>query len=111
MLRGSFQRAAMAILLMGMTIAPFGMCLQQSPKGAHSCCLRPEGSHSLRTDCCIVKTQLPAALAASTLPGTSSPATVHVSPMGEAVPISFDRLTVAVTPALSPPPRAFILRI
>jgi hypothetical protein len=111
MLRGSFQRAAMAILLIGMMIAPFATCLQQGHKGAHSCCMPSERSHSLRTNCCTVRTQLPATLAAPTLPRTSSLSAVYVAFRREAMPVSFERPAVAAIPPLSPPPGAFILRL
>jgi hypothetical protein len=111
MLRAFFQRAAMAILLMAMMVAPFAVCLQQGHKGAHSCCMQPEGSHSLRTNCCTVRTQLPATLLAPAVTGTSSLSAGQVSVMREATPAPFVQPVLAVTPPLSPPAGAFILRI
>jgi hypothetical protein len=111
MVRVSLQRAAMAILLVGMMIAPLGICLHQSPKGAHSCCMQTESSHSLRADCCIVRTQLLATLVAPTMPaaGTSligDDFAVFVRPMAVG-----EHPALAVLPPLSPQHGAFALRI
>src|SRR5450631_524354 len=110
MLRSSFQRAMTAILLMGIMIAPSGICLHQSSKVAHSCCV-PESSHSLRTNCCVVRAQLPATLVAPTLPG-SSPSEVlrEYGPSVDAATMD-THPTVAVILPLSRPTGAFILRI
>jgi hypothetical protein len=111
MFRGSFQRAAMTILLMGLMIAPLRICLEQSPKSAHSCCMQPASRHSLRTDCCVVRTQLPATLVTPTLPGPSANEVLHedVASLDAAITDVFP--AVAVIPPLSPPTGAFILRI
>ena len=111
MLRVSFQRAAMAILLVGMMIAPLGICLQQGPKAAHSCCMQTESAHSLQTNCCVVRAHLPAILTAPTLPGTGPSATVYEYPACEEATVSVEHRAVEVTPPLSPPTGAFILRI
>lgn len=111
MLRGTFQRAAMAILLVGMMIAPLGICLRPSPKVAHGCCMQTESSHSLHADCCIVRAQLPAIPAASNLPGTSPCAAVYeYSACVEKTAVD-EHSTVVVIPPLSPPTGVFILRI
>jgi len=111
MLRGSFQRAAMAILLMGMMIAPREICLQQSPKGAHSCCVQTESSHSVRTNCCVVRAQLPATLVAPTLPGSNPSEILHDYAASESATATDRHSAVAVIPPLSPPTGAFILRV
>lgn len=110
MLRGSFQRAAMATLLTGLMIAPLGACLEQSTKDAHSCCMQPESSHSLRTNCCAVRTQLPATLAATTLPGANPSEAAHAYVVRMEAPATDKHPAVAVIPPLSPPTGAFILR-
>jgi len=111
MLQNSFQRAAMAILLIGLMIAPLGMCLQQSPKGAHSCCIHPESPHSLRANCCVFGTQLPATLVAPKQPGASPSHGVDKNAAYVETPSSGERPVVVVIPPLSPPTGAFILRI
>jgi hypothetical protein len=112
MLRSSLQRAAMAILLVGMMIAPLGICLQRTHKGAHSCCMRQsQSSHSLRTNCCAVRAQLPATLVAPTLPGASSSQVVHEYAACVEVTAMDEYSAVEVSPPQSPPIGAFILRI
>jgi len=111
MVRGSFQRVAMTILMLGLMIAPLGLCLQPSSNGAHSCCMQSESSHSLHVNCCVARPQLPATVVAPTLPG-SSPSEVLQAyvPVVDAV-ITEAHSVVAVIPPLSPPNGAFILRI
>jgi hypothetical protein len=111
MLWGSFQRAAMAILLIGTMFAPLSTCLQQSSKGAHSCCMQPESSQTLRTDCCVVRSQLPATLVAPRLAGPSPSAVVHEYVGRVEAQASDEHAAVVVIPPLSPPTGAFILRI
>lgn len=77
----------------------------------HSCCMQPESMHSLRADCCVVRAQLPATLAAPTLPGSSPSAAVHESMVYLEAPASDEHPAFAVIPPLSPPTGAFILRI
>lgn len=112
MLRGSFQRAAMAILLIGLMIAPICVCLQQPHKSAHSCCMRQsESSPSLRADCCVVKAQLPATVVAPTLPGAQPLVLVEHIEALMAIPSMGHHAPAIAIPPLSPPPGAFILRI
>jgi len=112
MLRSSLQRAAMAILLVGMMIAPLGICLQRTHKGAHSCCMQQSGaSHSLRADCCFVRGQLPATLVAPTLPGTSASQVVHEYAACVGATAMDEHSAVEASPPLSRPIGAFILRI
>jgi len=114
MVRGSFQRAAVAILLVGMMIAPLGICLQRSSKSAHSCCMEQKSSqtlHCVRTNCCVVRTQLPAMLAKSTLPGPSRSEAVHEYMVCVTANAVDEHSAVALIPPQSPPPGAFILRI
>ena len=112
MLRGVFQRAAVAIVLMGSLLAPFGTCLQRTHKAAHSCCSHAsESRKTAQTNCCIASAPLPAVVVAPNLPG-SAPMTVAQEF------ISLDEFSsrsefpiLAVIPPHSPPTGAFNLRI
>jgi hypothetical protein len=112
MLRGGFRRAAVAIVLMGSLLAPFGICLQPAQKSAHSCCSHTSKSNqSVRTNCCIASAPLPALVVATNLPG-SAPMTIAQEF------ISLDEFSsrsefpiLAVIPPHSPPTGAFIFRI
>jgi len=112
MLNGVFQRAAMAIILMGALLAPFGTCLYRTHKAAHSCCARaPEASLTAQVNCCTVSATLPAIVIATNLAG-SDPMTVarqFVSADELARPIELPKSSAS--PPLSPPTGAFILRI
>lgn len=111
MLRGSFQRAAMAILLVGMMIAPLGICLQQNSKAAHSCCMRQQSLHCLQTNCCSFRTQLPAIVLAPPLPNPTPGEASHeyVASLNAITPD--EHPPVAAIPPLSPPTGAYTLRI
>jgi hypothetical protein len=111
MLRASFQRAAMAILLMGMMIAPLGICLQLSPNGAHSCCMQSESSRVLHTNCCVFRTQLPAIVAAPALPDASPNTLAHEYSALEKAKASDQHTAIVLSPPLTSPTGAFILRI
>jgi hypothetical protein len=112
MLRGVFQRAAVAIVLMGGLLAPNGICLERTHKSAHSCCAPAPGSSKIvQTDCCTARAPLPAVLVAPDLPVSASmSAAVDFIPVLEFS--SRDGFpAAAVIPPLSPPTGAFNLRI
>jgi len=111
MLRGTFQRAAMAIVLIGLMLAPLGFCLQRSTKDKHSCCMKQAAAHILRSDCCVVRTPLPATLARPTLPSASPSAAVYEYGACVKVAAPDEHPAIAPIPTLSPPPGAFPLRI
>jgi len=72
MLRSVFQRAAVAIVLIGTLLAPLGTCLQRTHRTAHSCCApASESNKTARTNCCKVSTPLPAVVVAPNLPGSA----------------------------------------
>jgi hypothetical protein len=112
MRRGLFQRAAVAIVLMGSLLAPLGICLQPAQKAAHSCCAHASrSSQSVKTNCCTASAPLPAIVVAVNLPG---PAPMTIAQEF----ISLDEFSMqrelpraTVTPPHSPPPGAFVLRI
>ena len=112
MLRGVFQRAAVAIVLMGSLLAPFGNCLQRTHKTAHGCCApASESNKTAQTNCCTASAPLPAVVVAPNLPG-SAPMTVaqELISLDEFCSRSeFPRF--AVIPPHSPPTGAFNLRI
>jgi hypothetical protein len=112
MLRGVFQRAAVAIVLMGLLLAPFGTCLQPAHKTAHGCCApASESGKAAQTNCCTASAPLPAVVVAANLPG-SAPMTVaqeFISLDEFSTRSEFPRL--AVIPPHSPPAGAFNLRI
>jgi hypothetical protein len=102
MVRCVFQWAAVAIILMGSLLAPSGMCLQSTPKVAHSCCLHRSGCDQS------VRTSLILAASVLCLGQTESPASSMPVPAGR--PLSVDE---AVTEALEANPeiRALVRRL
>jgi hypothetical protein len=112
MLRGVFRRAAVAILLMGTMLAPIGTCLQRTHKSAHSCCApAPESDKAFQSNCCTVRTPLPAVVVAPSLPPSSPLAvtTEYIASGANSAPSAFSGS--ALTLPQSPPPGIFILRI
>jgi len=112
MLRGVFQRAAVAIVLMGALLAPFGTCMQRTHMGAHSCCSHAsESRKTAQSNCCVASASLPAVVVAPNLP-VSAPMTFAQEF------ISLDEFSsrnefsiLAVIPPHSPTTGAFNLRI
>lgn len=112
MLIGVYQRAAVAIVLMGTMLAPIGICLQPTHKAAHSCCSHPSKSNqSVRTNCCTASAPLPAVVVTPKLSGVA-PMTVARAFVSLNEPVSLSEFPVlSVIPPQSPPTGAFILRI
>jgi hypothetical protein len=112
MLQGVFQRAAVAILLIGALAAPAEICLQHAHKTGHDCCASmSESSATVQSDCCTVRPTLPAVVVAPALSGSPvlSAAQQVVSSRELSSP---SELTVStVIPPQSPPTGASILRI
>jgi hypothetical protein len=109
---GFYQRAAVAIFLMGALLAPFGMCLQPAPGAAHRCCqhARQKGN-TAKQDCCIVRSETPAAIVAPA-PTGSAPVVIERA-FFAAGEISSPREVpaAALVPTHAPPGRTSILRI
>src|SRR5271167_4722992 len=112
MLQGVFQRAAVAILLIGALGAPAQICLQHAHKTGHACCVSiAEPSATIHSDCCSVRPTLPAVVVAPAL--SSSPTLSAVQEFVSSKELSsLSELTFsAVIPPQSPPTGASILRI
>ena len=110
MLRGVFQRVAVAILLIGALVAPAGICLQQAQKSGHDCCARARNP-----DRPFRKT---AALQGRRFPPLLSSSFLSVSVIGARDFVDVDEASslnaspaLAVIPPQSPPTGASILRI
>src|ERR1035437_3666692 len=112
MLRSVFQRAAVAIVLMGTLLAPFGTCLQRTHKAAHSCCApASEPGNTARTNCCKTSAPLPAVVVAPNLPRTASFTVAQVFISSDELSSLSEFPILAVIPPQSPPAGAFNLRI
>ena len=112
MLRGVYLRAVMATLLTGALLAPLGTCLQRAKNSAHSCCAGAAESHlSIRTNCCTVRTPLPAVEVTPKLraPAPLAVAREYTSFIERQSPREL-KATTAI-PRGSPPLDTFILRI
>jgi len=116
MLKGVFQRAAVAILVMGSLVVPSGICLQQTHKAthkaAHSCCLpASESGKSATTNCCLAHATLPAIVVVSLLPNAVPPVAAHPFVAAISTSSSGALAALALVPPKSPPTGAFSLRI
>src|SRR5271157_3634480 len=108
MSRGVFQRAAVAIVLMGSLLMPSGNCLQPTHKAAHSCCLHASKSHqSVGTNCCTASAPLPAVAVAPNLPGSAPLTVVRVFVSLDESASSSEFSVLSVIPPHSPPAGAF----
>jgi hypothetical protein len=112
MLQGVFQRAAVAILLIGTLIAPAQICLQHAHKTGHACCISMfQPGATIQNDCCAVRPTPPAVVVAPALSGTPTLSAVQefVSSKERS---SLSALTIsAVLPSHSPPRGSSVLRI
>ena len=112
MAQGTLKRAGMAILLVITLLLPYGTC-QPAPRASHhDCC----GQHSapmasLKADCCIVHSELPAVVvekAAVDPVGNISPCPM---PPGPTPAITVNPGVHFALVDTSPPPGKFILRV
>ena len=112
MREGFFLRATLAILVMAGLLAPLGTCLQRTHKSAHICCVPASApDNAAQTNCCTVRTPLPAIVVAPPLP---APTLVAVEPVFIATSETTSAAALSVSafnPPQSPPAGAFILRI
>jgi len=109
---GFFQRAAVAILLMGALLAPFGVCLQPAQRTAHSCCSHAsQPGNSARQNCCIVREQPPASVATPASTGTAPVILARAFFAASEISSPREVPAPAIVPPHSPPLRASILRI
>ena len=112
MLQGVFQRATVAIVMMGALLAPSGICLQPAHKAAHNCCMHASRSHqSIRTNCCTASAPLPAVVVATNLPGSAPLTVAQEFVSSDELSVQSELTRLAVIPPHSPPTGAFNLRI
>ena len=112
MLRGVLQRAAVAIVLMGALLAPFGTCLQRMHKAAHSCCSHAsESRKTAQTNCCVASAPLPAVVVAPNLPGSAPMTAAQEFIFLDEFSSRSEFPSLAVIPPHSPPTVAFNFRI
>jgi len=109
---GVFQRAAVAILLMGTLLVPMGICLQRTQNTAHSCCSHPsEPAKTAQKNCCIASAPLPAVVVTPDLPDAASIMVAQEFVSSDEPSFSSEFQRLSVIPPQSPPTGAFILRI
>jgi hypothetical protein len=112
MLSGVFQRAVMAIVLMGTILAPLGTCLHRIHRADHNCCSpASESAVSARADCCTAGAAMPAMTIAAVHPAAAPMilAPAFFSAGEPSSPREFQ--ASAIVPPQSPPAGAFNLRI
>lgn len=111
MAKGVFHRAGVAIVLIATLLLPFGTCQPGARRASHDCCSHAAPVASLKADCCIVRSEMPAVVAEraavdpvalySAAPVLLASGPVIAIPSGFSVTLAED----------SPPPGKFILRI
>jgi hypothetical protein len=109
---GVFQRASLAIVLIGTMFMPFGTCLQTRQKTGHSCCAHALGmGKTAQANCCVVRDQQPAVIVAPSFPNSVPMAAKPEFTSAHVLPSAREVSTAVFIPPLSPPPGAFNLRI
>ncbi len=112
MLRGVLTRAAVAVFLIGILVAPFGTCLTMHQKAAHNCCMpATDSSCDVQPDCCIANAPLPAAILTPALPDATPLAVVQELVPVDELTVLRDFISAKLHPPQSPPVGAFHLRI
>jgi hypothetical protein len=106
------QRAAVAIVLMGALLAPFGICLQRTQHTAHSCCSHAsQTGKTAKPDCCTLREQSPAVLVAPVSAGSAPMVLVHAFFSASELSSPREVPAAPIIPQHSPPGRTSILRI
>jgi hypothetical protein len=106
------QRAAVAIVLMGALLAPFGVCLQRTQHTAHSCCAHASQTGRIaKPDCCTLREQSPTVPVAPASAGSAPMILVRAFFSTSELSSPREVLAAFIIPQHSPPGRASILRI
>ncbi len=111
MAQGLLYRTGIAIVLMATLLLPYGRCQAPARAASHDCCEHSVPLATVGTNCCIVRSQLPAVVvkpAAAPSPRFAS-AVFVVPAAGPAM--RFGATTRADATHLSSPPGPFVLRI
>ena len=112
MLQGVFQRAVVAILLIGALVAPAQICLQHANKTGHACCAaRSERGANLHSDCCLVRPTLPAVVVPPAVSASVAAPVTQEFVYSNGLSLPSEITVSAVIPPKSPPTGASILRI
>lgn len=112
MLRGLYQRTAVAIALLGVLLFSVGTCVLPAQSPTHSCCahMNMPCAPSAR-NCCTASPQVPPALVRPAATGIASIAAVPAFLPARVGFESRNAVAATVIPLQSLPPGAFILRI
>jgi len=109
---GFFQRATVAIVLMGALLAPFGTCLQRTHRTTHSCCSHASHPGKMtRPDCCTARSESPVAIVVQTSEGSAPMVIVSAFLSASEAASPREVSVMSIIPQYSPPGRTSILRI
>jgi len=112
MVQGMLHRAGVVIVLIAALLLPYGRCQSPGRAASHECCVQGAAADaSVKANCCIVRTELPAVIVERAVPGPSL-APIAASYVSAAEPAMIVE-SGATTPVAHhyPPPGASVLRI
>jgi hypothetical protein len=111
MAQGVLHRAGVAIVLMATLLLPYGRCQAPVRAASHECCAHSAPMATVGTNCCIVRTQLPAIVIQRAAPVSQRlVSAVFVVPPAEPV-MRFEATADAAVAHRPSPPGASVLRI
>lgn len=69
MAEGVLHRAGVAIVLIATLLLPYAKCQAPARSAGHDCCVHQVPMATVGTNCCIVRSQLPATIVERAVPG------------------------------------------
>jgi hypothetical protein len=111
MAQGVLHRAGVAIVLVATLLLPYGRCQAPARAASHDCCVHSAPMATAGTNCCIVRSQLPAIVVERAAPVSQRlVSAVFVVPPAEPA-MRFETTAEAAVAHHPSPPGASVLRI
>lgn len=112
MMPGMLRRAGVAIVLMATLLLPYGTCQPAARARRHDCCGGQSAPNaSVKTNCCIVRSEIPAVVVENAAVSLSVVLSSSPIPFGSAPTITMKPGAAVAVADTSPPPGKSVLRI
>ena len=111
MTQGVLHRAGVAIVLTLTLLLPYGRCQSPARATGHDCCVHQSPAASVKTNCCAIRSELPAIVEQRAVVSPNPLAVLVAILPAEEFAVSFAASATTAAPHRSSPPGKSILRI